>query len=193
MPSTTVVRTAAVPGRELRRRAALLAAALLAVLALVLGAAVAGPADGASAAVPAAAAGQARQTRRRRRRRHRTELEYAAVGDSFAVGTGAGSLPHRQSVLSKLKSHPKLLDADANLHLRVLLSMLRLVNGGDRRPGRGHRPTARVVTVTVGRNDVGFDDVMLNCFLHQGQRASRPSMPARRSRRRRSSATTWPR
>lgn len=170
MPSTTVVRTAAVPGRELRRRAALLAAALLAALALILGAAVAGPADGASAAVPAAkppdkpgkpggGGGGGGGT---------TELEYAAVGDSFAAGTGAGSYLTGSPCYQSSKSHPKLLDADANLRLVSFSACSGSSTAETVAQVAGIATTAKVVTVTVGGNDVGFDDVMLNCFALPG-------------------------
>lgn len=166
MSSTSVVRTAVVSGRELRGRAALLAAALLAALALILGAAVAGPADGASAAVPAAkppdkpgkpggGGGGGGGT---------TELEYAAVGDSFAAGTGAGSYLTGSPCYQSSKSHPKLLDADANLRLVSFPACSGSSTAETLAQVAGIATTAKVVTVTVGGNDVGFDDVMLNCF-----------------------------
>lgn len=164
MPSTTVVRTAALPGRELRRRAALLAAALLAALALILGAAVAGPADGASAAVPAAkppdkpGGGGGGST---------VELEYAAVGDSFAAGTGAGSYLTGSPCYQSSKSYPKLLDADrkANLRLVSFPACSGASTGETVAQVSGIATTAKVVTVTVGGNDVGFADVMRTCFI----------------------------
>ena len=161
MPSTPAVRTAAVPAREFRRRAALLGAALLAALALLLGAAVAGPADPASAAVSAAkppkppGGGGGGTT---------TELEYAAVGDSFAAGTGAGSYLTGSPCYQSSKSYPKLLDADAKLRLVSFPACSGASTVETVAQVGTIATTAKVVTVTVGGNDVGFDDVMLNCF-----------------------------
>jgi lysophospholipase L1-like esterase len=164
MPSTTVDRTAAVPGRELRRRSALLAAALLAALALIL-VAVAAPADGASAAVPAAkppdkpGSGGGGGT---------VELEYAAVGDSFAAGTGAGSYLTGSPCYQSSKSYPKLLDADRKAKLLLAPSDFAACSGASTvetvTQVSGISITANVVTVTVGGNDVGFADVMRECF-----------------------------
>jgi lysophospholipase L1-like esterase len=168
MPSISVARTAAIPEHEFRRRAALLAAALLAALALILGAAVAGPADAASAAVPAAkppdkpgGGGGGGTT---------TELEYAAVGDSFAAGTGAGSyLSESGSCYRSSKSYPKVLDADRKAKLLLAASNFTACSGASTTETAaqvgGISTTAKVVTVTVGGNDVGFADVMRNCFV----------------------------
>ncbi|MEI5583422.1 MULTISPECIES: SGNH/GDSL hydrolase family protein [unclassified Agromyces] len=147
------------------RRLALLAAALMAVLALALGVVVAGPGDPAAAAVVAAkppdkpgkpGGGGGGGT---------TELEYAAIGDSFAAGTGGRSYLDT-SCYRSANGYPKLLDADANLRLvafpacsgastvEVLAQQVPAVPS-----------SARVVTVTVGGNDVGFGTVMQNCFV----------------------------
>ena len=108
------VNSAGTARRPLRRRATPLATALLAALGLVLGG-LAGPADAGG---------------RRRRRPERatspaarggggggggtTELEYAAIGDSFAAGVGARSYLESTCYTSS-EGYPKLLDADANL------------------------------------------------------------------------------
>jgi lysophospholipase L1-like esterase len=147
-----------------RRRLAVLAAALLAALALASGAALVGPADAASATVSAAKppekpgkpGGGGGGT---------TELEYAAIGDSFAAGTGGRSYLDT-SCYRSANGYPKLLDSDANLRLvafpacsgastvEVLAQQVPAVPS-----------SARVVTVTVGGNDVGFGTVMQNCFV----------------------------
>jgi lysophospholipase L1-like esterase len=155
------------------RRAALLAAALLAALAMVLGAAIAGPADAASAAVSAAppdkpgkpGGGGGGGT---------TELVYAAIGDSFAAGTGGGAYLD-SSCDRSANAYPKLLDADANLQLAAFpacagASTTEVI--ADQIPAISRK--ARVVTVTVGGNDVGFANVMQSCFVFQtGSCASR--------------------
>lgn len=147
-----------------RRRSALLVAALLAAAALVLGAAIAGPADAASAAVsmakpdkpgkPGGGGGGGG-----------TELEYAAIGDSFAAGTGGRSYLDTSCYRSS-KGYPKLLDADANLRL-VAFPACSGASTGDviSQQVPAIPSTARVVTVTVGGNDVGFANVMRNCFV----------------------------
>lgn len=161
MPSTTVVRAAANPARELRRRAALLAAALLAALALVLGAAVAGPAESASAAKPPdkpGGGGGGGTT---------SELEYAAVGDSFAAGTGAGSYLTGSPCYRSSVSYPRVLDGDRKLNLRLV--SFPACSGASTVETLAQVATistaSKVVTVTVGGNDVGFADVMRYCFV----------------------------
>jgi len=162
MSRTAALGDASGPGL-LRNRAALLAAALLAIAGLALGAAVAGPADAASASVstgkpdkPGKPGNGGGGT---------TGLEYAAVGDSFAAGTGAGSYIETTCYTST-KSYPKLLDADANLRLvafpacsgastaTVITSQVPAIPA-----------TAARVTLTAGGNDVGFSSIMLNCFV----------------------------
>jgi len=152
-----------------RRKVALVVAALLAALALVLGAAVAGPADAASAVVATGkgdkpgkpgggggGSGGGGGT---------TELEYAALGDSFAAGVGAGSYLETSCYTSS-KSYPKLLDGDADKRLVAFPAC----SGRDTADVIGRQiaaipNTAKLVTVTVGGNDVGFADVMQNCFV----------------------------
>jgi lysophospholipase L1-like esterase len=160
-------RAAAAAHPQDRRRLAVLAAALLAALALVLGAAVVAPADAASAAVSAGkpdkpgkpgggSGGDGGGT---------TELEYAALGDSFAAGVGANNYLERTCYTSS-KSYPKLLDADADKRLVAFPAC----SGKDtvdvlNRQVAAVPATAKVVTVTVGGNDVGFAGVMQNCFV----------------------------
>ncbi|MDW4574341.1 SGNH/GDSL hydrolase family protein [Microbacterium sp. M3] len=93
-----------------------------------------------------------------------TEPVYAAVGDSFAAGVGAGSYLDTSCYRSS-KSYPKLLDADAD----KLLSTFVACSGANTAAvvaQTGAVPAgAALVTVTVGGNDVGFADVMQNCFV----------------------------
>jgi lysophospholipase L1-like esterase len=92
-------------------------------------------------------------------------LEYAALGDSFASGVGAGSYLETGCYTSS-KSYPKLLDADADKQLVAFSAC----SGKDtvdvlNRQVAAVPTTAKVVTVTVGGNDVGFAGVMQNCFV----------------------------
>jgi lysophospholipase L1-like esterase len=147
----------------LRRRYALLAAALLAVTGLALGSVVAGPVADATAAVsagkpdkpgkPGGGGGGS------------TELEYAAVGDSFAAGVGARSYLE-SSCYTSSKSYPKLLDADANLRL---IAFLACSGASTATVISAQVPaisaTTKRVTLTVGGNDIGFATIMQNCFV----------------------------
>ncbi|MFE5672329.1 SGNH/GDSL hydrolase family protein [Agromyces sp. NPDC056523] len=127
-----------------RRPLVALAAALLAGVVVAIAGAAAGPTAPASAAV--------------------TELDYAAVGDSYAAGTGAR--PYLDSTCYRSsKSYPKLLDLDANRRLVSFpacsgASTVETVSQVATIP-----TTTKVVTVTVGGNDVGFSKVMQNCFV----------------------------
>ena len=94
-----------------------------------------------------------------------SQLAYAALGDSYAAGLGAGSYLETSCYTSS-KGYPALLDADANLALAA-------------RPACRGATTADViaiqvpalpanavrVTLTGGGNDVGFANVMQNCFV----------------------------
>jgi lysophospholipase L1-like esterase len=153
-----------------RRRSVLLAAALLAATGLAL-ASVAGPAEAAPSSVsfakpdkpPGGGGNGGGKPGSGGGGGGTTELEYAAVGDSFAAGTGAPG--YQDSCYRSSKGYPGLLDADANLRLvafpacsgastvEVILQQVPAIPS-----------TARVVTVTVGGNDVGFADVMQSCF-----------------------------
>jgi lysophospholipase L1-like esterase len=125
-----------------RRRVRALTAALLTASGLLLSTAIAAPA---SAAV--------------------TELEYAAIGDSFAAGVGARNYLDSSCYRSS-KSYPRLLDADAN---RRLVAFPACTGSSTAEVIALQVPaipsTAQVVTVTVGGNDVGFSSVMQNCFV----------------------------
>jgi len=159
--------TVSAPGR---RGAIVLAAALLAVAGLSLGGAVAGPADAASASSVSAVkpdkpGGGGGGGKPGGGGGGTTELEYAAVGDSFAAGTGAGSYLDTTCYRST-KSHPRLLDADANLRLTAFLPCSGASTSAVNTSQVPAIPvTATRVTLTAGGNDVGFSDVMFNCFV----------------------------
>lgn len=175
MRSRTIALEADALGHGLSGRAPLLLAALLAALALVLGAGLAGPVDPASAAVSAARpdkppkpGGGGGGT---------TELEYAAVGDSFAAGVGAGSYLDSSCYRSS-KSYPRLLDADANRRLVSFPACSGASTVETVAQVATIATTAKVVTVTVGGNDVGFSDVMRNCFVFISSSACQSSIDA---------------
>ncbi|MGR2753436.1 SGNH/GDSL hydrolase family protein [Agromyces arachidis] len=93
------------------------------------------------------------------------EREYAALGDSFAAGVGAGSYLETRCYTST-KSYPKLLDADLDTKLVAFPAC----SGKDTvdvlaRQIAAVPATTQLVTVTVGGNDVGFGDVMQDCFV----------------------------
>ncbi len=154
------------PARGRRRRMTLLAATVVAIAGLALGSAVAAPAYAASASVvtgkggggggkPGGGGGGGSGT----------GLEYAALGDSYASGVGTGSYLERTCYTSS-KSYPKLLDADANLRLAAFpacsgASTANVISG----QVPAIPATTTRVTLTVGGNDVGFANVMQNCFV----------------------------
>lgn len=154
-----------------RRRSALLAAALLAVTGLAL-ASVAGPAEAAPSSVsfakpdkPPGGGGSGGGKPGGGGGGGTTELEYAAVGDSFAAGTGAS--PYIEtSCYTSAKSYPKLLDADANLRLVAFPACSGASTSTVKASQVPAIPvTAARVTLTAGGNDVGFASIMTNCFL----------------------------
>lgn len=159
-------------GARGRRAATVLAAALLAVAALTP-ATVAGPADAASASVssakpdkpPGGGGGNGGGKPGSGGGGGTTEVEYAAVGDSFAAGTGAS--PYIEtSCYTSTKSYPKLLDADANLRLVAFPACSGASTSTVKASQVPAIPvTAARVTLTAGGNDVGFASIMTNCFL----------------------------
>ncbi|HEY1105692.1 MAG TPA: SGNH/GDSL hydrolase family protein [Agromyces sp.] len=94
-----------------------------------------------------------------------TELTYAALGDSFAAGQGGGSYLDTSCYRSS-NSYPKRLDADAAIKLtafpacsgastvEVSAGQIAAIPLGTKR-----------VTLTVGGNDLGFSNIMQNCFV----------------------------
>ncbi|MBM7504033.1 SGNH/GDSL hydrolase family protein [Agromyces aurantiacus] len=150
------------PAERPRRRGVLLAAALLAALAVALGAAVAAPAAPASAAVSAAKPDK--PTKPGGGGGGSSELAFAAVGDSFAAGVGAGSYLDTSCYRSS-KSYPKLIDADANRKLVSFPACSGASTVETLAQVATISTTAKLVTVTVGGNDVGFSDVMRDCFV----------------------------
>jgi lysophospholipase L1-like esterase len=147
------------------RRLAIIGAAILAAVGLSLGAAVAGPADAATAAVSAGKPDKPGKPPGGGGGGGSTELEYAAVGDSFAAGVGARSYLDTSCYRSSL-SYPKLLDADANLRLAAFPACTGASTATVIAAQVPAVPTtAKRVTLTAGGNDVGFSTVMQNCFV----------------------------
>ncbi|SDS78642.1 GDSL-like Lipase/Acylhydrolase family protein [Agromyces flavus] len=144
-------------GPRRSRIALVVATAILAALALLLGTAAFGPAEPASAAV---AAGKPVKPPKPG---GSTELEYAAVGDSFAAGVGGGSYLDT-SCYRSANSYPRQLDADANKRLVSFPACTGASTVETLAQIATISTTAKVVTVTVGGNDVGFSNVMRNCF-----------------------------
>jgi lysophospholipase L1-like esterase len=89
-------------------------------------------------------------------------VQYVALGDSFAAGQGAGS--YLNSCLQSANGYPELLDAEKRIHLRanatcagattsdVADTQLRALNRG-----------TRLVTLTVGGNDLNLSGVVTAC------------------------------
>jgi lysophospholipase L1-like esterase len=147
------------------RRLAIIGAAILAAVGLSLGAAVAGPADAATATVSAGKPDKPGKPPGGGGGGGSTELEYAAVGDSFAAGVGARSYLDTSCYRSSL-SYPKLLDADANLRLAAFPACTGASTATVIAAQVPAVPTtAKRVTLTAGGNDVGFSTVMQNCFV----------------------------
>lgn len=93
------------------------------------------------------------------------EAEYAAIGDSFAAGTGARSYLDTSCYRSS-RSYPSLLDAEATLRLVAFPACSGATTAQVISAQVPAIPTtAKVVTITVGGNDVGFGTVMRNCFV----------------------------
>jgi lysophospholipase L1-like esterase len=93
------------------------------------------------------------------------QLSYAALGDSYAAGVGAGSYLENTCYTSS-KGYPALLDADANLALVVRPACKGATTTDVSTTQVAALPaTAARVTLTVGGNDVGFANVMQNCFV----------------------------
>jgi lysophospholipase L1-like esterase len=161
MRTPPVRATAAADEPGTRRRSRLVVASFVAIAALALGSAVAGPAYAASASVSTAKGGG----KPGGGGGGTTQLAYAALGDSYAAGQGAR--PYlEQSCYTSSKSYAKLLDADANLQL---VAFPACTGASTTEVTNQQVPTipngVTRVTVTVGGNDTGFATVMQNCFV----------------------------
>lgn len=94
-----------------------------------------------------------------------TNVTYAALGDSFAAGQGAGSYLNTTCYVSS-KGYPALIDADRKIDMvaRPACSGSSTVEVVSQQIPQVPATTTRV-TLTAGGNDVGFGTVMQNCFI----------------------------
>ncbi|WP_307369348.1 SGNH/GDSL hydrolase family protein [Microbacterium sp. W4I4] len=94
-----------------------------------------------------------------------TAVTYSALGDSYAAGQGAGSYLNTSCYVSS-KGYPALIDADR----KITLNAEPACSGDSSLDVVGRQAplvpaTTTRVTLTVGGNDVGFENVMQNCFV----------------------------
>jgi lysophospholipase L1-like esterase len=96
---------------------------------------------------------------------HAAGTVYAALGDSYSSGVGAGSYGSSGSCYRSSKSYPQLW---TNAHSGTSFTFLAcsgaktgdVISQADSIPSN-----ATLVTVTVGGNDAGFSDVIQTCTL----------------------------
>lgn len=90
---------------------------------------------------------------------------YAALGDSYAAGQGAGSYLNTTCYVSS-KGYPALIDADRKITLtaRPACSGASTSEVIGSQVGQIATTTTRV-TLTAGGNDVGFGTVVEDCFV----------------------------
>ncbi len=96
---------------------------------------------------------------------HAAGTVYAAVGDSYSSGVGAGSYGSSGSCYRSSNSYPQLW---TNAHSGTSFTFLACSGAktGDVISQAGSIPSnATLVTVTVGGNDAGFSDVIQTCTL----------------------------
>ncbi|MBA3528149.1 MAG: lipase, partial [Propionibacteriaceae bacterium] len=91
-------------------------------------------------------------------------INYAALGDSYAAGQGAGA--YRNDCLQSTNGYPALLDAVKRVKLRRNLSCTgattqNVIDG----QLSALNPGIRLVTLTVGANDLHVGDVAAACSL----------------------------
>jgi lysophospholipase L1-like esterase len=96
---------------------------------------------------------------------HAAGTVYAAVGDSYSSGVGAGSYGSSGSCYRSSNAYPQLW---TNAHSGTSLTFLACSGArtGDVISQANSIPSnATLVTVTVGGNDAGFSDVIQTCTL----------------------------
>jgi lysophospholipase L1-like esterase len=96
---------------------------------------------------------------------HAAGTVYAALGDSYSSGVGAGSYGSSGSCYRSSKSYPQLW---ASAHSGTSFTFLACSGAktGDVIGQANSIPSnATLVTVTVGGNDAGFSDVIQTCTL----------------------------
>ncbi|MEU8636941.1 SGNH/GDSL hydrolase family protein [Amycolatopsis sp. NPDC048633] len=96
---------------------------------------------------------------------HAAGTVYAALGDSYSSGVGAGSYGSSGNCYRSSNSYPQLW---TNAHSGTSFTFLACSGAktGDVISQAGSIPSnATLVTVTVGGNDAGFSDVIQTCTL----------------------------
>jgi lysophospholipase L1-like esterase len=98
-----------------------------------------------------------------------TSTTYAALGDSYSSGVGAGSYGSSGDCKRSANAYPQLW---ANAHAGTTLQFLAC--SGARTPDvltqiGSVSSSATLVTVSVGGNDAGFTDVITTCTLNSDQ------------------------
>ena len=90
---------------------------------------------------------------------------YVPLGDSYAAGTGAGSYTDLRCWNSRA-GYPSLLDADAGVTLtaRATCSGAKTSDVINTQV-KSLTAATTTVTLTIGGNDLGFSDVVTNCFI----------------------------
>ena len=171
MPLTTVVRTAAVPGREPggARRSWPLRCWPFSRWSWRRGRGAGRWGVGRRARREAA--GQARQPWRRAAAALPSSSTPRSATRSLQVPVPAATSPAVRAINKSSKSHPKLLDADANLRLVSFSACSGSSTVETVAQVAGIAPRRSTATVTVGGNDVGFGRCMPNC------RPARVSVP----------------
>ena len=106
---------------------------------------------------------------------YHTQLRYVALGDSFAAGVGSGGGPfglHQLDVdkccARNRNAYPSLLSRQlgvSSFHFRACMGA-RALQGPNNvlRQMIGTPSNAQLVTVTIGGNDMGFEDVIFKCI-----------------------------
>jgi lysophospholipase L1-like esterase len=91
-------------------------------------------------------------------------VQYVALGDSYAAGVGAGSYDGSRCVRSS-NGYPELLDSERRIVLQVNATCAgaTITYVADNLPSELNRDT-RLVTLTVGGNDLGFAGLAGPCL-----------------------------
>ncbi|MEV7619099.1 SGNH/GDSL hydrolase family protein [Microbacterium sp. NPDC089321] len=146
------LRHATDPALSPARRVLLLLSAMLAAVILAMG--VASPASAAGNGKGGGGGGKPSAS-----------TSYAALGDSYAAGQGAGSYLNTTCYVSS-KGYPALIDADRKITLtaRPACSGASTSEVIGSQVGQIATTTTRV-TLTAGGNDVGFGAVVEDCFV----------------------------
>jgi lysophospholipase L1-like esterase len=94
-------------------------------------------------------------------------VQYVALGDSYAAGVGAGSYDG-SGCLRSSKGYPVLLDSEGRIDLQVNATCAGAKTSDVRRTvasgASGLNPETRLVTLTVGGNDLGFAGLAGACL-----------------------------